>query len=175
MGFRKKKNQRGHKVKGTFKVMQKFEIESKSKRGDKQSIQKREKWWSNTKREVFISECMHSSTVFPSKAVWHSYYSKVVIVSNHNKNTHTTVLMKKKKKNQTRKEKSLNRSYLLLAPAAFSKIQTQIVGSTQFYSSKCNRIRSLVFMTKKKINNNSFGFLLTTLMQQHFVVVCSKT
>lgn len=98
MGFRKKKNQRGHKVKGTFKVMQKFEIESKSKRGDKQSIQKREKLWSNTKREVFISECMHSSTVFPSKAVWHSYYSKVVIVSNHNKNTHTTVLMKKKKK-----------------------------------------------------------------------------
>lgn len=40
MGFRKKKNQRGHKVKGTFKVMQKFEIESKSKRGDKQSIKK---------------------------------------------------------------------------------------------------------------------------------------
>lgn len=126
MGFTKKRNQRGHEVKGTFKVMQKFEIESKSKRqrGDKQSMQKREKWWSNTKREVLISERMHSSTVFPSKAVWHSYYSKVVIISNHNKNTHGTVLMKNKKQKQTkikkpRKEKSLEWSY----PVIFSWLQ----------------------------------------------------
>lgn len=45
------------------------------------------------------------------------------------------------------------------------------MGSTQFYSSKCNRMGSLVFITK---NNNPFGLLLSTLMQQHFVVVCSK-
>lgn len=48
----------------------------------------------------------------------------------------------------------MERSYLLLAPAAFSRIQTQFVDSTEFYSSKRDRMGFLVFTTK---NNNLLG------------------